>query len=383
MKPSQEHTQRRILLAVTGMSPQIVTETLHALISRETPWVPDEIHLISTRRGADNARLQLLSDHPGWFHRLVEDYRLPPILFTERQIHVIQRADGSLLDDIRDDADNELAADFICDVVRELTADPYGELHASIAGGRKTMGFYLGYAMSLFGRPQDRLSHVLISEPFETLADFYYPTPDTRVINDRNGLALDCKNARVWLGDIPFVRLRENLPHDLIEGKGSYSQAVAEVQKALPPVNLRLRPATREVWLGEERITLSPVHFAFYWLFAERARAGQPGRHWSDEGLVDELLDYLARLININGGEYEKTEKAYRSGYGKENFDPIKSKVNKEIRKALGRRGELYSLAISKKQPTGSRYRATVLNLPPEAIEIEHNRTAGSQGDTA
>ena len=34
---------RRILLAVTGLSPQIVTETLHALaIGNDTPFIPTE-----------------------------------------------------------------------------------------------------------------------------------------------------------------------------------------------------------------------------------------------------------------------------------------------------------------------------------------------------
>jgi len=379
MPSSPSFQPRRILLAVTGLSPQIVTETLYGLATRQATWIPDEVHLISTTKGADNARLKLLSNEPGWFRRLLADYQLPDVAFPERNIHVIRRPDGSLLDDIRDDTDNELAADFICEKVRELSRDPHSEIHASIAGGRKTMGFYLGYAMSLYGRPQDRLSHVLVSEPFETLPEFFYPTPSTRVINDRQGLALDCKNARVWLGDIPFVRLRENLPHDLIDGKGSYSQAVAKVQKALPPLRLVLRPATREVQLGEECITLSPVPFAFYWLFADRASARLPGLHWSDAELVDELLSRLACLINPHGGEYEKTESAYRRAYGKDNFDPTKNKINTEIKKALGRRGDIYTLATSTQKRPGSRYRPTILNLPPETIEIE-DHTANPQG---
>jgi len=362
---------RRILLAVTGLSPQIVTETVYALTHRQDhAWIPDEIHLISTTKGADNARLKLLSAEPGWFHRLCADYALPTIDFAETNIHVIRRADGSLLDDIRDDADNQLAADFICDTVRTLTANPHSELHASIAGGRKTMGFYLGYAMSLYGRPQDRLSHVLVSEPFETLPDFFYPTPTTRVINDRHGLALDCREARVWLGDIPFVRLRENLPHDLIEGRASYSQAVSEVQKALPPLQLILCPSTSDVVLGGESVKLSPVHFAFYWLFAERAQTGLAGLHWSDDGFVDALLHKLAQMINPHSGEYEKTEKAYRSGYGKDNFDPIKSKINKKISQVLGRRGEAYKLATQDKA-RGHSYRLTHIQLPPDVISID------------
>ncbi len=374
---------RRILLAVTGLSPQIVTETLHALATRPgDAWIPDEVHLISTTKGADNARLQLLSEHPGWFHRLRADYHLPDIAFPESHIHVIRRADGSLLDDIRDDADNTLAADFICEKVRELTADAHSELHASIAGGRKTMGFYLGYAMSLYGRPQDRLSHVLVSDPFETQKDFFYPTPVTRVIHDqRTGLALDCRDARIWLGDIPFVRLRENLPHDLIEGKASYSQAVAEVQKAMPPLQLVLRPASLEVILGGEGIKLSPIEFAHYWVFVERARTGQPGLHWSENALPNEVLAKLGKLIRQHSGEYEKTEKAYGRGYDKDNFDPIKSKINNEISAALGRRGEPYQIKLHERIH-GTRYSRNALTLPPDVITID-TRPPRPQGESA
>ncbi len=154
---------RRILLAVTGLSPQIVTETLYALAVASSPrWIPTEIRLITTTRGADNARLQLLHPKTGWFHRLRADYQLPEIAFDESHIHLIERPDGTPLDDIRDDTDNALTADTIVERVRLLTADPSSQIHASIAGGRKTMGFFLGYAMSLFGRDQDRLSHVLV-----------------------------------------------------------------------------------------------------------------------------------------------------------------------------------------------------------------------------
>ena len=45
-------SSRRILLAVTGLSPQIVTETLYALaIATDTPFIPTEIHLATTAEG--------------------------------------------------------------------------------------------------------------------------------------------------------------------------------------------------------------------------------------------------------------------------------------------------------------------------------------------
>ena len=66
---------RRILLAVTGLSPQIVTETLYALaVGQDTPWIPDEIHLITSCEGAERARLSLLDPAAGQFHALCRDY---------------------------------------------------------------------------------------------------------------------------------------------------------------------------------------------------------------------------------------------------------------------------------------------------------------------
>ncbi len=48
---------RRLLVAVTGLSPQIVTETLYALAVAPpaSAFVPTEIHLITTRSGAEKA----------------------------------------------------------------------------------------------------------------------------------------------------------------------------------------------------------------------------------------------------------------------------------------------------------------------------------------
>ena len=166
---------RRVLLAVSGLTPQIVTETIYALAADEfAPFVPTEVHLITSAEGARRAELSLLSDDLGWFHKLCADYHLPGVRFDASHIHVMRDAHGQPMNDIRSPADNRAAADFITAQVRAITADSGCALHASIAGGRKTMGFYLGYALSLFGRPQDRLSHVLVSEPFESSYDFFY-----------------------------------------------------------------------------------------------------------------------------------------------------------------------------------------------------------------
>jgi hypothetical protein len=119
------------------------------------------------------------------------------------------------------------------------------------------MGFYVGYALSLFGREQDRLSHVLVPPSLESSA-FFYPRP---------GAA----DAQVHLGTIPFVRLRQELPDHLLQGRAPFSEAVAEAQKALPPPVLDLDPATRTVTAGSESFALEPARLALFVRFDQKA----------------------------------------------------------------------------------------------------------------
>src|SRR5207237_3833730 len=109
------------------------------------------------------------------------------ITFDETMLRLLCTPDGRMLDDIRTVDDNSYAANQICEIVRELTRDPDTRLHASAAGGRKTMSIYLTAAMQLFGRVQDRLSHVLVSEPFEMNQEFFYIPPSPRMLKTRAG----------------------------------------------------------------------------------------------------------------------------------------------------------------------------------------------------
>jgi CRISPR-associated protein (TIGR02584 family) len=260
------HTQpRRILVCATGLSPQIVTETVFALaVASPTPWVPDEIRLITTQRGADNARLTLLSDKPGWFRQLCEDWHLPAIAFDASHIEILKDRHGQVLDDIRDDQDNQCAADGIADLVRRVTEHENTEVHASIAGGRKTMGFFMGYAMSLWGRSQDKLSHVLISAPFESRPEFFYPTPRPHVIPARmpGQDPLDASTAKVWLGDIPFVRLRNLLPSSLKNQNAGFAQAVSAANRALDQIDLEVDIGLSCVRINQQTIGLPPMQLA-------------------------------------------------------------------------------------------------------------------------
>jgi CRISPR-associated protein (TIGR02584 family) len=371
---------RRILLAVTGLSPQIVTETVYALAVAQTPrWVPDEVQLLTTARGADNARLKLLSNEPGWFARLCADWQLPPIAFDVACIHVVRRADGSELDDIRDDADNLAAADAIVELVRRLTREADVELHASIAGGRKTMGYYLGMAMSLYARECDRLSHVLVSPPFESHPEFYYPTPATRVIHalDRAQQALDTSRAQVWLGDIPLLRLREGLPRALLEGRSGYAQTVAAAQRGLEPPSLVLGLARRVACCGGVDVALPPGELAFLAWMARRAVQGEgglPRPKLEDRAAADAYLDEYRRIVGVIG-DTGATAQRLASGMDSEFFEQRASKLKRLIVAALDEARAAAYLVTGSGRP--KRY---ALTLPPQRIRFEPVASAGACG---
>lgn len=163
---------RRILLVVIGKTPQIVTETLYKLtIDTRPAFIPTEIHLITTTEGANSAKVSLLGvgEQQGRFRQFCCDYGFDSIRFTEDQIHIIEDGSGEFLSDAESTEHNRITADFITRVIQELAADEQCALHVSLAGGRKTMSYYAGYALSLYGRMQDRLSHVLVNEPFQHL----------------------------------------------------------------------------------------------------------------------------------------------------------------------------------------------------------------------
>ena len=366
----------RVLLAVTGLTPQIVTETLYALAVDPDPpqplFTPTQIRLITTKEGARRAKCALLDRDHGWFHRLRSDHRLPEIDFAPEHIVVVKDRTGHPLEDIRSREDNRRAADTITAVIRELSRDDGSALHVSIAGGRKTMGFYVGYALSLYGRAQDRLSHVLVNAPFESHQGFFYPPPTSHIVRvHTDGRSYDARDARVTLADIPFVRLREALGRDLLGGSASFSAVVEEAQRAVPPVGLVLDPETGTVTAGGETMQLKPSRFALYWMLAERALRGRPAAHWSEDGFMKKLLDYYGRVENPYSGDYERVERAYQLGNPRYIVAPAKSHINRELRERLGERRAAPYLIHSLDTISGtSRKKRFGLRLQPSTIRI-------------
>jgi CRISPR-associated protein (TIGR02584 family) len=365
---------RRILLAVTGLTPQVVTETVYALFRAGEP-IPTEIHVLSTARGRDEARRSLFGDGPGWFGQLCRDYALPPIAFDETRLHALEDAAGKPLEDIRTREDNDRAADGITDWVRRLTRDADSELHVSLAGGRKTMGFYAGYALSLFGRPQDRLSHVLVTPPYESLAGFFYPTPRPHSIPLPKGGEADASQAEVTLADIPFLRLRHGLPDGLADA-ARFSEIVRTAQRALGPAEVRIDYAGRRLVAGGVAIELAPIDLAFYGWLARRALQGmgpvqRPNREERREEhdlYVDAFLAEYKRIGSEMDQRPDRTVGNFKNDGGKGMtatwFDERRARVNGKLRECLAHAAPPYLIADSGRQ----RGKSYWLDLKPQQI---------------
>ncbi|MCG5531155.1 CRISPR-associated ring nuclease Csm6 [Halorhodospira halochloris] len=367
---------KNVLLCVTGLTPQVVTETLYALCQESHTALPDRIEVITTTEGKRRIMLTLLKEDGGYGYldQLCTDCGIErsALRFDKHCIEVVRDSNGEPLSDIVTEDDNAMAADLIHERIRTLTQQS-NQLHVSLAGGRKTMGFYAGYSLSLYGRPGDRLSHVLVNPPFESHPSFFYPPPEpvTLQLQARNDL-ISTAEAQVRLADLPFVRLREELGEDLPYAGLSFSEAVTCAQQVMTPPQLTLNLAERTATLQGRDIKLSPTHFIWLAWFADRARREEPPLSF-DEKAAEELARYIDWLDGSSSPLHENLDSAREElkSEGRSNyFERTRSRLNK----ALAERSGLPAQAVAsyQVQTCSSRPNTTyALLLTPGQIQIE------------
>ena len=274
------------------------------------------------------------------------------------------------MEDIRTAEDNQWAADSITEQIRLLTSDPDGALHVSLAGGRKTMGFYAGYALSLFGRPQDRLSHVLVQSDYDFAAGFFYPSATRRVIEGRDNRPLDAAEAKLMLAEIPFVSMRHGLPIRLLEGESSYSEVVRAANAAIGPAELIIdQPGCRIRAAGKVHIMRKPA-LALLSVFARRAmeRKGPlsaPNKYVKDDVWTARFFRELRRCVQDDGDLSDQTLEALKAGMDGDLFSMQLSRLQKTLRSMLGTSAPQYLIDNGGTRPGKFR-----INLSPDSIHF-------------
>jgi CRISPR-associated protein Csx14 len=345
----KESNFKEVLIFVAGTTPQIITETIYALIHQDPPINPDEIYVITTTHGKRLIKENLIDS--GRFKEFCREFNVPEKILDEDSIVIVKGHNGNPLDDIKEADDNKSLGDFIASFVRDRAGDDKTRLHCSLAGGRKTMSFYMGSALQLFGRPWDKLYHVLVTPEFESNPDFYHKPKKDRVLK-KNGKELHTRDAQIFLAELPFIRIKDKIP---LNGK-SFKELVEEGQKEIDTsltqpfifINLEERVLT----IGEKDIEFKPFHLVFYaYLLKQKIeKCPYPERAYCHDCTdcfpqlndlstpkVTELLSRDYEIIyGPHSGHVENYRRQWKDGIEAAKLRSDRSKINREIIENLG-----------------------------------------------
>ncbi len=337
---------KNILLAVSGLSPQVITETLHALFHEGKQ--AHAAHVITTRTGKDSLLAGLFDPQVPRIRDLLADFGLSAdqLDFCPANIHCIRNAGGKETDDIHTQEDNEDLLRLCLELAFRFTREPDTAVWFLVAGGRKTMTSCLTLAAQLYGRPQDRLLHVLVSPEFENCRAFWYPpkTPVMVELRDEKGQPFykDTQYARIQLITIPFVSVRDQLGPLLDQPR-----APAELMQALireAPRVLTVNLADAKLIYGNTELDMHPARLALYAFFAEQKKNCRLDRTcdgcnacYPDATQILEGEGIGRMYERIPGGRLagEMSDTGITS-LNRENFQSYKSKIRKDLLRTFG-----------------------------------------------
>lgn len=246
-RPSPIQSQETVLLAVTGTSPAVLTETIWALAHRENPIIPSQVIALTTTTGENAICNQLLvPDEAGktvW-EALSEALHADGVLMKSDDlrldIRTFKRHEKSgrvaPLADLRSEQDHLLVGDSILSALWEFVGRPDTHLIASIAGGFKTMSALMLSCVTLLGRQTDEINHVIVNPPYDNAAlvpRFYFPAQAQQALRAPDGTRWRAAAAEICLASVPFVALRTLFDRDFVRKPRSYSELVARCRISL------------------------------------------------------------------------------------------------------------------------------------------------------
>ena len=268
-----KNDKRTILVVGIGTSPAVLTETVWALAHQAQPVVPDEIVVITTKHGKYALRDAIMSGTPSVWESLKAALRKEKIategklVFGDTSIRVIPDEQGNESDDLRTGADNLRAADFMLSNLRSNTEAPDTTVLCSIAGGRKTMSALLFSCMTLLGRDQDKVYHVLIPPEHECGMEpqFFFPqkgvTHQLLFQGRPTGKKVSSSKIGIELFEVPFVRMRGWYQEKFKTIPPSYRTLISKVQSVAPPA-LVYSEISIDAWNGTVTVNGAKVNLS-------------------------------------------------------------------------------------------------------------------------
>lgn len=296
-KPKAPAAPRTVLLAVTGLSPAVLMETIWSLAKdKRQPIIPDTIIVLTTITGETKIKEQLFGPENLWLTMRAQilgknhatDPRLDFAETADRLRVFTRRSAGRRIPLDRMDTleETEAVGDCLVEELWNWIGRPNTSVLASISGGFKTMSALLYAAMTVLGGPLDRILHVLVEEPFDggTKPLFYWPCqPEQSLITTRPsksgpvGTALAANAVAPVLTDVQFPPLRELFGDYGFKEPPSFGELVAMCRDAVasiaPPAveSLLLRRETLMAEVNGLPLDVSKVQFYMLLFLAECA----------------------------------------------------------------------------------------------------------------
>lgn len=341
---------KRVLLAVCGLSPQVITETLYVLYQQSR--MVDAVRILTTTIGKEKCLAQLLSPKDGQFYQFLEQYGIPEnsVDFHPRNIISVTDDNGRQIEDITIEEESALFLEKCMEQAFHLTRDPDNEVYFSIAGGRKTMGSCLSLAAQFYARRQDRIFHVLVSPPeFENSREFFFPPKLPRYVRlfDKSSRELYMKtdNARLTLVAMPFVSIRQRLKTGMLkEPESPASLLMSLIREDEPILTIDLN-SKKVVWKGLE-MDMPPARLAIYVFFAMVKKKAQCDKKscrdcqecaLSYDQIAEDYTEEIAEIYDRTATRRrEEPEKRGIRFLEREALTQYKSKINADLLKNFG-----------------------------------------------
>ena len=356
---------KNILLFSTGLSPQVVTESLyyHTQISKIKI---NSIYIITDSTGG-----KLLDNLFKWYNQFLNEYEIKyKINFTLNNIFILNDKKNNPLKDLKTIDDNDAAVTQIFDIINDLSNIENSRLIVSVAGGRKSMSVIMGQGLQFFGKEQDILTHVIVDDDIVGCPDFYYPTKDSNIIKFKNH-TIDTKKIKIYLDEIPFIRLRNILGTINPSSTSSLNSFVKTAQKQIESKSqdIQIKIKNNEILINNKKIKMPAKVKSIYILMLNYFKCNYKNSelisdHISPDNilsksLLKEYYQIYSSLYNSNNSFLEQELQRIEDNKKREYFFTLswlqetRSKINRLLKDQLNP----YEFALCHIQSSGKRFK--------------------------
>jgi len=327
---------KNILIVVSGLTPQVVSETLFCLcVQKNIPL--HEIYIVTTIEGKKNIKEYYFNNRvtgkkegPFNLRQEISDmcklYKITPPVFSETSKYIIIADEETLqMPDVRTDNENRLFPNLISNFIRKKSGENNTTLYCSLSGGRKTMSAYMGFALSIYARENDKLYHVLADDRFEKTGKFYPHKKD-------NGDSL-------VLSEVPFLRLRNILADKIDIEHKSYGDMIDFSQQQIEKMSadiMFIDTKEHKITVNNKSFKMPAIQLAVYIhmiMSKEKPEDEILIMDYQTRKVAAEVMDIYCKITRKTKEEYDsrlndnqKKDIWWNKGF--KNIMPVRTKIN-------------------------------------------------------